>query len=140
MENLLTTGGGKIQCLRCTAQSTRTGLQCGRPALKTSSTQKCQFHGGRGSGPKTPEGKVRIAAAHRIHGNETRDARTRRAVSSAKLSRLEDAMYLLGMTSAPRSPGRKSKIYVPVVTTEDLWQMVLDDLMGPVGGSSRQPI
>ena len=43
----LFTGGGKITCLRCTAKSTLTKMQCGRPAIKTSRTQKCQFHGGR---------------------------------------------------------------------------------------------
>jgi len=46
-------------------------------------------------------------------------------------------MYLLGMTSAPRTRGRKATSYIPVVTTEDIWQMVLDDLMDPVGSSSE---
>lgn len=48
--------------------SKRTKEQCGRPALKTSKTQKCQFDGGRGSGPKTPEGRQRVAQAHTVHG------------------------------------------------------------------------
>ena len=63
-ESRLLTGRGKIQCLRCTAKSSRTGVQCGRPALKSSKTQKCQYHGGRSTGPKTAGGKARIAAAH----------------------------------------------------------------------------
>jgi hypothetical protein len=104
--NLLT-AGGKIQCLRCTARSSRTGVQCGRPALKSSKTQKCQYHGGRGSGPQTAEGKARIAAAHIVHGQETSAARAERSAGSAKLSRIEDAMYLLEMTTAPRTRGRK---------------------------------
>lgn len=49
-------------------------------------------------------------------------------------------MYLLGMTSAPRTRGRKATSYIPVVTTGDIWQMVLDDLMDPVGSSSGQQI
>ncbi len=68
MNNNLMTAGGKIQCLRCTAKSSRTGIQCGRPALKSSKTQKCQFHGGRSTGPRTAEGKARIAALHTKHG------------------------------------------------------------------------
>ena len=58
---LLSTAGGRIRCARCTAQSSRSKQQCGRPTLKTSKTQKCQFHGGgltsgtyflsRGNGP-----------------------------------------------------------------------------------------
>ncbi len=33
----LITAGGKIVCLRCTAKSKRTKLQCAKPALKASS-------------------------------------------------------------------------------------------------------
>ena len=54
---IINTAGGRIRCARCTAQSSRTKLQCGRPALKTSKTQKCQFHGGgQTSGKQTLEG------------------------------------------------------------------------------------
>jgi hypothetical protein len=70
----LVTAGGKIKCLRCTAKSSRTKQQCGRPALKSSKTIKCQFHGGRSSGPKTPEGKARIAASHTVHGKDSKSA------------------------------------------------------------------
>ena len=123
-QNSLLTAGGKIQCLRCTAKSSRTGVQCGRPALKSSKTQKCQYHSGRGSGPQTAEGKARIAAAHTVHGQETSAARADRSAGSARLSRIEDAMYLLDMTTAPRTRGRKARGYVPVKTHDDLRQMV----------------
>ncbi len=66
--HLLSVAGSSSQCARCTAMSKRAKEQCGRPALKTSKTQKCQFHGGRGSGPKTPEGRQRVAQAHTVHG------------------------------------------------------------------------
>lgn len=122
--NELTIAGGRITCLRCTARSTRTGLQCGRPALKTSKSQKCQFHGGRSTGPKTEEGKARIAAAHTVHGNETKYQRVLRAAASAKLSQLEDAGYLLGMMSGPRIRGRKAADYVPIRSIEDIRKMM----------------
>jgi hypothetical protein len=122
----LTTAGGQIKCMRCTACSTRTLQQCGRPALKSSKTQKCQFHGGRSSGPKTPEGKARIAASHTVHGEDSKSARTDRSAASAKLNRLEDAMHLLGMTTAPRTTGRKPRGYEPLKTLDDVRQMVLD--------------
>lgn len=131
MTKKLLTAGGKIQCLRCTAKSIRTGVQCGRPALKSSKTQVCQFHGGRSTGPKTAEGKARIAAAHTVHGQETSAARTERSAGSAKLSRIEDAMYLLEMTTAPRTRGRKARGYVPVKTLDDVRQMVLDSVLNP---------
>ena len=131
------TAGGRIQCLRCTARSSRTGFQCGRPALKTSKTHKCQFHGGRGSGPKTAEGKARIAAAHTKHGNETQAMRMERSAASARISRLEDAMHVLGMTTATRSRGRKAQGYVPVRTLDDVRQMVAEELCIPPRGSSE---
>jgi hypothetical protein len=127
----LLTASGKIQCLRCTAKSSRTGVQCGRPAIRSSKTQKCQFHGGRSTGPKTAEGKARIAAAHTVHGQETNTARAERSVGSARLSRIEDAMYLLEMTTAPRTRGRKARGYVPVKTLDDVRLMVLDSVLHP---------
>ena len=123
---LLSTAGGQIRCARCTAQSSRTKLQCGRPALKTSKTQKCQFHGGRGSGPKTEAGRSRIAAAHYKHGESTKAARAEYSKASATLSKLEDAMHLLKMTTAPRTRGRKPSGYKPVRSAQDVIQMVRD--------------
>ena len=123
---LLSTAGGRIRCARCTAQSSRTKLQCGRPALKTSKTQVCQFHGGRGSGPKTEEGRSRIAAAHYKHGESSKAVRAEYSRASATLNQLEDAMHLLKMTFASRTRGRKPSGYKPVRSTQDLIQLVLD--------------
>lgn len=111
--------GGRVRCLRCTAQSKRTKLQCGRPALKVSGTQKCQFHGGRGSGPKTVEGKARIGAAHFISGNETKQIRLERSQASLRLAQLEDLMHVLDMTSAGRTPGRKPVGYRKIRTYDE---------------------
>ncbi len=124
----LITAGGRISCLRCTARSTRTGLQCGRAALKTSKTQKCQFHGGRGSGPKTAEGKARIAAARTTHGQQTKEALAAHSAASARLARLEDAMFVLQMTHGERKVGRKARGYVPVMSVEDVRRMVAEDV------------
>ena len=123
----LATAGGRICCARCTAQSSRTKLQCGRPALKASKTQKCQFHGGgQTSGKQTEEGRSRIAAAHYKHGESTKAARAEYSKASASLRKLEDAMHLLKMTTAPRTRGRKPSGYKPVCTVQDVLQMVLD--------------
>lgn len=121
--------GGKIICLRCTARSSRTGMQCGRPALKVSTTQKCQFHGGRGSGPKTAEGRARLAALHTVHGRETTEARAQRSAASARLSQYEDAARLMGMLEGPRIRGRKAAGYVPVQTMGDIRRMAFNDLL-----------
>jgi len=127
MQKYLSTANGQIKCLRCTAKSSRTKLQCGRPALKTSKTQKCQFHGGgKTSGKQTLEGRSRIAAAHYKHGESTKAARAEYSKASATLNQLEDAMHLLKMTSASRTRGRKPSGYKPVRSAHDVIQMVLD--------------
>ena len=132
---LLLIAGGRICCARCTAQSSRTKLQCGRPALKTSKTQKCQFHGGRGnSGPKTPEGKARALAAHTKTGDCSKAARDADAAVSARLLRLEDAMHMLGMTTATRTRGHKPSCYVPVKDVAGVAQMMVDDVLHRVDG------
>ena len=132
---LLLTAGGKVMCTRCTAKSKRTGLQCGRPALKVSNNQKCQFHGGRGnSGPKTPEGKARSIAAHTKTGDCSQAARNAHARASARLLQLEDSMHVLGMTTATRTRGRKPSCYVPVKDFAGVTQMILDMELHPVSG------
>ena len=119
ISKFLVLAGGHIRCLRCTAQSKRTKLQCARPALKVSKTAKCQFHGGRGSGPKTAKGKARIGAAHLVHGNETNKNRLERSQASLRLAQLEDLMYVLDMTTAARTPGRKPGGYRKIRTYEE---------------------
>ena len=123
-EHFLLTAGGRIRCLRCTAQSTRTGQQCRRPALTESKTQKCQFHGGRGSGPKTALGIAKIVASHIVHGQESRVAKAQRSAASAHISQLEDAVHLLGMATGPRSRGRKARSYVPIRTMAEVHRML----------------
>jgi hypothetical protein len=123
----LTTAGGKITCLRCTAMVKRTKLQCSKPALKASRTQKCQFHGGRGSGPKTADGRARIGVAHRVHGEETNERRAERSQVSLRLAQLEDALHALGMTTASRTRGRKPSGYSPIKTLDDVRRWVVED-------------
>jgi hypothetical protein len=48
---------------------------------------------------------------------------------------LEDAMHVLGMTSATRTRGRKASGYVPIKTVEDVLCMALDNVRRPVEGS-----
>lgn len=135
---LLTTASGRIKCLRCTALSTRTKQQCGRPALKTSKTQKCGSHGGLSTGPKTAEGRQRIADAQTVHGRDTKAARLERSGGSLRLAQLEDAMHVLGMTSAPRTRGRKPNGYTPLRTIDDVCRALIDtdlhQVSGPVEG------
>jgi len=87
----------------------------------------CDFHGGKSTGPKTIGGKARIAAAHTLHGRETREQRAERSAASARISQLEDAMHVLKMTTSPRSRGRKATGYKPITSVEGVVQMLIDD-------------
>lgn len=126
MNQYIVLAGGKIKCRRCLARSTRTGQQCQRPALRLSQTQKCQFHGGRSTGAKTDEGRQRIANAHYRHGEYSKASRQAYSQASAHLRRLEESMYVLGITTAPRTRGRKPLGYTPIQTIQDVYQMVID--------------
>jgi len=122
----LRTAGGKITCLRCTAKSSRTKQQCGRPAIKTSRTQKCQFHGGR---PHTSETLKRISEANIIHGQATKEAKEQYRHDSALIHELEDAVYVLKMGEGPRIRGPKPKGYKPVMTQADVVRMIQERLL-----------
>jgi hypothetical protein len=124
---MLRTAGGNIICQRCTAKSKRSGDQCLKPALQTSRTQKCQLHGGRSTGPKTEVGKARQKAAVTKSGNYTKESSEVRASSMRMLCSLEDAMYVLKMTDAPRTRGRKPLGYQPLKTLDDVIQFALDN-------------
>lgn len=97
--------GGRIRCNQCQAKSKRSQLQCRGPAVRGKNV--CRMHSGKGSGPKTKEGRQRCANAKTIHGFDTRQARTERALGMRRLRELEDLGHLLGIMSGPRTPGRK---------------------------------
>ena len=122
----LLTGGGQITCLRCTAQSSRTKQQCGRPAIKTSRTQKCQYHGGR---PHSEETLKRISEANIIHGQATKEAKEQYRHDSALMHELEDAVYFLEMAQGPRTRGRKPAGYKGVYTKEDVLRLIHERLL-----------
>ena len=125
-ETYVTLGGGRISCLRCTARSVRSGEQCGKPAMRSSKTQKCTHHGGRSKGATTAEGKQRIIDAHLKHGESTRAVREEHSKASAHISMLEDCLHVLGMTTEKRLQGRKASGYRPLRTVDDVRRFILD--------------
>jgi len=54
---------------RCGAK-TRRGTACQKPPL--AGKTKCRLHGGLSTGPRTAEGKARIAAANWVHGRRSK--------------------------------------------------------------------
>ena len=124
-EPFIDLAGGRIRCRRCQAKSKRSGQQCKKPAIRNK--RVCAIHGGRSSGPKTEEGRQRIADARTVHGEETRAKREQRSQSSAKLMALEDIGWTLGMMTGTRTRGRKPKHYLPIKTVEEAWIWYLLD-------------
>jgi hypothetical protein len=120
-QQYLVTAGGKIRCLRCTARSTRSKRQCAKPALKSSTTQKCQVHGGR---PHSAEALRRISEANTLHGESSKAAKQKYRDDSVLLHELEDALYVLGMAEGPRTRGRKPDGYRGVRSKADVVRMV----------------
>ena len=105
LEQNLQTLGGRVTCERCQARSKRTGLQCKAPAI--SGKSKCRFHGGKSTGPKTPEGQQRCAQVRTTHGQQTTSMRIERSLASSRLAMLEEIGHGLKMMSGPRTRGRK---------------------------------
>jgi len=122
----LWTGGGKIRCLRCTANSNRTKLQCAKPALKISTTQKCGHHGGR---PHSTEVLRRIAEANTLHGEFSSHAKVQYRQDAVYIRHLEDAMHLLQMGEGPKMRGRKPKGYRGVYSEADVLRVISERLL-----------
>jgi hypothetical protein len=128
IEQMMTTAGGRIECARCTARSKRTGEQCKKPALRASRTEKCEFHGGRSSGPLSEEGKASSAAANFRTGEYTKVEIDKADRSRALFRTLEDAAHVLGLVpqDTPRTRGRKPKLYLPVASPEDVLPAIME--------------
>jgi hypothetical protein len=56
--------------LQSCGAKTRRGAACQKPPLIGKA--RCRLHGGLSTGPKTPEGKARIVAAHYKHGRRSK--------------------------------------------------------------------
>ena len=74
---------------------TRHGIGCQKPPMK--GKKRCRLHGGLSSGPKTAEGKARIAAAHWKHGRRSKKFVEARAKIWAELREIERRMRMDGL-------------------------------------------
>jgi hypothetical protein len=61
---------------RCGARSKRTGKPCRAAAMPNG---RCKVHGGKSTGPRTPEGLERSRRANWKHGHYSREAKAERS-------------------------------------------------------------
>jgi len=73
---------------------TRSGRSCTRFPIRNKA--RCRLHGGLSTGPKTAEGKERIAAAHRKHGRRSKNFVKMRKKIWAELRAVEARMRQSG--------------------------------------------
>ena len=77
---------------RCGAK-TRQGSPCKRPANKRNG--RCRLHGGQSTGPKTAEGRAKIAAANTTTGQHTRAMIARRKKDAKIAKGLRDRIRVI---------------------------------------------
>lgn len=61
---------------------------CSQPAMRNKI--RCKLHGGKATGPKTPEGKLKSAQANLKHGMYTKDAIVEKAMLKEMLTWRDD--------------------------------------------------
>ena len=122
---LIATAGGAIRCLRCTAKSHRTGQQCRRPALRSSRTGKCEFHGGASTGPRTPEGRQRIREANWVHGQRSANGIAKASAAAAHVRHLADCVEVLWGVKVADLRGRKPNSYKALLDEDDVRRFLL---------------
>ncbi len=74
---------------------TRYGTACQKPPIKGKT--RCRLHGGLSSGPRTAEGRARIAAAHWKHGRRSKRFVEQRKKIWAELRAIERKMRMIGL-------------------------------------------
>ncbi len=130
MQAYLIKANGKIKCLRCTAISSRSGEQCGRPALRSSRTQKCQFHGGGSTGPRTEVGRERIRQIHWIHGERSAAGMAQASRISVLIRSLADCVQVLWNVRVVDFRGRHPSKYKKLTTEDDVRRFLLNHFNG----------
>ncbi len=92
---------------RCGAR-TRAGCPCRAPAIH--GKLRCRMHGGRSTGPRTPEGRDRVRAARTVHGDYGAEARAlnRYRLTVRRTSRTGEAATLC---QAHLSPALAARLY-----------------------------
>lgn len=99
---------------QCTANTKRTKQRCKNPSAYGCRT--CRVHGARKK-ESMKRGKDHV---NFVHGKRTLEAEKEHSAFCRRLQQIEDAMHLLGMTTAKRSRGRKATGYKKLTSLADI--------------------
>ena len=110
----------KYGAKQCSAKSKRSGVRCLNNAVSSASSNVCRMHG------YVPKDKVKRGAAHGMFkdGSRTLEAQKQSSEQILGLQILEDAMHLLGMTTAKRSRGRKAAGYRKITSVDEIKKVI----------------
>ena len=97
------------------------GVKQGKPQLRA---EGCTLVKVKWNGPRTAEGKQRIAQAQLKHGFYTKAGLEAKQAESIQLRQLEDIAVLTGMIQGPRTRGCKPQGYRPIRSMEAVKTMV----------------
>ena len=103
---------------QCAAKSKRSKERCKNPAAF--GTASCRMHGAVAY-EKRPRGK---SHGRYMHGKRTLQAQAEQSAVSRRLQQIEDAMHLLGMTTAKRSRGRKAAGYCKIKSLDEIKKVI----------------
>jgi len=76
------------------------------------------------NGPRTAEGRQRIAQAQLKHGAYSKAGIEAKHLESIQLRQLEDIARLVGMIQGPRMRGAKPRGYKPITSMEAVKELV----------------
>jgi len=103
---------------QCTAKSKRTSLPCNN--LAAYGCRTCRMHGAR----KKDSIKRGEQHPNYVHGNRTLESQKQASEQSARLQQLEDALHVMGMTTAKRSRGRKASGYCKITSVDEIKKVI----------------
>ena len=97
------------------------GVKQGKPQVRTKEVA-CKT--AKWNGPRSAEGKQRIAQAQLKHGAFSKAGLEAKQAESIQLRQLEDIAYLTGLIQGPRTRGCKPQGYRPITSMEAVKALV----------------
>jgi hypothetical protein len=89
---------------RCGAKARTTGCPCQAPAMPNG---RCRMHGGLATGPRTPEGRARVAAAHTKHGFYTAETQAALRRTDTFIAETRALLAALRQDATAATPARR---------------------------------